>query len=107
MLIEQASLNAIEDSGLELDCALDRLIFALKQKDYDIKLAIVENDDEQVERLDAEISIIQQSVLCYPCETDYDRKTLFNFLIDYYLVNPEVSGTLPKGLIERIRGLYR
>lgn len=89
------------------DLSLDTLIHDLKQKDDEIKLAIARDDIARVEQLDAEIRHLENALLTFACESGYERKTLFLFLVDQYLANTEVTGMLPKGLIERIKGLYQ
>ena len=85
---------------------LDQLINNISIKEYELKSAMLAEDDALIEKLDSEISTLNTKILDYYCSNNAERKMLFTYLSDRYLCNEEVSSFIPSGVVEKMKSLF-
>lgn len=91
------------DSNLE---SLDKLIKEIGIKEYQLKSAVLAEDDDLIGKLDGEISSLLKNILDHHCTNKSERKMLLTYLFDRYLCDGEVRNFVPSGVMEKIKSLF-
>ena len=86
--------------------SLDQLINDMTIREYELKSAMLVEDDELIEKLDREISGLLNALLGYQCSNSAERKMLLGHLFDRYLSDGEIRSFIPSGVLDKMRSLF-
>lgn len=99
------TIQAVSETSKTSALGLDALIDTFLQMEYDLKLAILNDETEAVEALDGTIRNIETQIRSFECQSSHDRKRLGTFLIDHYLANDENARLVPSGVAKKLKEL--
>ncbi|RNC95769.1 MAG: hypothetical protein ED558_06245 [Oricola sp.] len=86
---------------------LDRLIHTYEELESSLALAIVNDDYELIEQLNAQHKNVQSEIISFKFQSSLKRGQMFEFLMRGFIETEGILSGLPEGMTKQFRQLSK
>lgn len=87
----------------EINPRIECLINEFLQMEYELKLAMLQDNTVAIDRLDSQIRALETQILDYDYQYYFEKKKLGIFLVDHYLLNKENDTSVPEAVAIKLK----